>query len=133
VKYTPDQRIQAVALADEVGPAEASRRLNIPKRTISSWRKPAHANQKTLAARQALADKRTHLSNILLDKAVIFAEALEPGKDPRTNATALGIIIDKYRLEQGEVTDRTESVTQTEVDREIEVAVNEWRRQFDGQ
>jgi hypothetical protein len=131
--YTPEQRANAVALADKHGPAEASRQTGIPRRTISSWRKPAQANQKTVQARQALADKRVHLSNILLDKALVFAEALQPGKDPRTNATALGIIIDKYRLEQGEVTDRTETLTQTEVDREIEVAVNEWRRQFDGQ
>jgi hypothetical protein len=131
--YTPDQRANAVALADKHGPAEASRQTGIPRRTISSWRKPAQANQKTVQARQVLADKRAHLSNILLDKALVFAEALQPGKDPRTNATALGIIIDKYRLEQGEVTDRTETLTQTEVDREIEVAVNEWRRQFDGQ
>ncbi len=135
--YTDEQRTNAVALADEHGPAEASRQTGIPRRTISSWRLPARAEDKKRTEKASAArderhrKQRAQLGDVLLEKAVLFAEALTPGKDSRNTATALGIIIDKYRLEQGEVTDRTESRTQSDLDREIQTRVDEWRRQLE--
>lgn len=37
-KYTSDERREAVSLAEEVGPLEASRRLGIPEGTVTYWR-----------------------------------------------------------------------------------------------
>jgi transposase InsO family protein len=37
-KYTVKEREEAVALADEVGVAEAARRLGVPKGTVSCWK-----------------------------------------------------------------------------------------------
>ena len=127
--YTDQQKAEAVELADQVGPAEASRQTGIPRRTISSWRKPATQAdaKKTQAARQA---QRAKLNDLLLEKSILLAEAIQPGKGVRENATALGILIDKFRLEQGEATTRSEELTTTELDREIETRIEEWRRQL---
>ena len=51
-------------------------------------------------------------------------------KDPTKELARLGILIDKYRLEQGEATSREEKLTTTELDREIQQRLDEWRRQF---
>jgi putative transposase len=37
-KYTPEERREAVALAGEVGPLEAARRLGLPEGTVTCWR-----------------------------------------------------------------------------------------------
>ncbi len=130
-RYTQEQKTEAVALADKHGPAEASRQTGIPRRTISSWRTTtAQATiQKTQAARDTLKaqneTKREQLRQLLLDKAVLFADSLTPGdKAVRTDATALGILIDKYRLEMGEATGRTENIdlasAESRIDQEIQ-------------
>lgn len=128
--YTTQQRAEAVALADKHGPAEASRQTGIPRRTISSWRTTtAQASiQKTKNARDTLKaqneTKREHLRQLLLDKAVAFAESLTPGdKAVRTDATALGILIDKYRLEMGEATGRTENVDLAQAESRIDAEI----------
>jgi len=43
-KYTPLEREQAVSRGNEVGPAKASRELNIPPGTISQWQYHARRN-----------------------------------------------------------------------------------------
>lgn len=48
-KYTSEERREAVSLAEEVGPLEASRRLGIPDGTVTYWR---HAARKAAAAGQ---------------------------------------------------------------------------------
>ncbi len=130
--YTQEQKREAVELADTVGPAEASRQLGIPRRTISSWRGPAQATaEKTEAARQQLAvirdKKREELRILLLDKAVGLLERFDtrhkdyrgknvqevfwdtaPSGAVKEYAIAVGILIDKFRLEMGEHTGRTE-------------------------
>jgi len=46
-KYTSEERREAVSLAEEVGPLEASRRLGIPEGTVTYWR---YAARKAAAA-----------------------------------------------------------------------------------
>ena len=49
-KYTAQEKRDAVKLADELGPAEAARRLSLPKGTLSCWRYTA---RKAAAAGEA--------------------------------------------------------------------------------
>ena len=42
-KYTAQERRDALGLSDEVGPAEAGRRLSIPKGTMTGWRSKARS------------------------------------------------------------------------------------------
>ena len=56
-------------------------------------------------------ERRQAIREALADKALEFVVALHPD-DPnaKANATVVGILIDKYRLELGETTGRTETV-----------------------
>ena len=148
MRYTPDQKTEAVDLADEHGPAEASRQTGIPRRTITSWRtEPAQATkEKTVAAREQLAasnaTKRERLRTLLLDRSLDMLERMEgehhdyrgtneitlprpPAQAVKDLSISVGILIDKYRLEMGEATGRTESVAESEIDRDLREAFTE--------
>lgn len=133
--WTPEQRANALAIYRDHGPAEASRRTGIPGGTIASWANRAgvqtEAPAKTAAAVEAAKAKRDRdreeLRILLVAKAVDLLQRLdEPyhdyrGKDAdrvewdrppaeacKAYATAAAILVDKFRLELGEATDRTE-------------------------
>lgn len=143
--YTPEQRSRALELYVTKGCCHAARELGIPKTTIANWAKAAGLEPptenmtegvKAVEARAAV--KRAALKELLLDKALDLAHRMdEPhidfkGKDvhkvtyPKAPAaacqqyaTSIGILIDKFRLENGEVTGREEVVTVDAVDAAI--------------
>lgn len=147
--YTASQREEALALYEEHGPAEASRRTGIPKGTISSWASRAGRATKALANTAAANEARTlmlerrrqDLAADLLDdahrlRAQLWAEAeahyfdrdgaFHRAKidkptfaDQRVIVDAVGKAVDKVQLLTGQATERTESFALDAVDREI--------------
>lgn len=123
--------------------------LHLSKSTLSDWRRQFGATttapDRAAAAREALEAKtavlRAELQALLLEKAVGLMKRIdEPHIDYKSAgplgpvqvvfpvappaacqhyATSVGILIDKYRLEHGEVTGREEVITVDTVDREI--------------
>jgi Homeodomain-like domain len=139
--YTTKQKQQAIQLADKHGPAEASRRTGIPRRTISSWRKPAQATtQKEIGhARAAAAQKVTlHWADYRSQEAtaagsaatrlrrqVVEASDQENANLLRARTIAYGVLIDKAELLSGQATERIEVWGESEVDRELKQAIAE--------
>lgn len=129
MKYTDEQRQRAVDLYTEHGTAEASRQTGITGRTIIRWAKDAGAvsrdmTKKTAAATEALQgrneERRERVRYLLLERTEHLLEAVT-GDDPngaRNLAVAIGVLIDKYRLELGEATDRISTVTE-DIDQEL--------------
>ncbi len=135
----------------------AWRQTRIPKPTIASWARRAHlphtdASLKTAVATMAASARadqlRAELRVALLEKAVdllgrMDAEHIEfknsakeirevvypiaPAGAVQNYATSVGILIDKYRLEAGEATTRTESrdLTAKLTDDELDAAIRE--------
>lgn len=134
--YTDTQKTDAVNLYVEHGLAEAHHRTGIPKPSLRNWARAAghdtatlgsRAAEKTRAATQAhlddAAEKRALLGRELLDAARIHVArsiAADNGKDAQHYMTAGAIGLDKFRLEQGEVTDRTEHVVPPERSPDVE-------------
>lgn len=137
-EYTAEQKTEALRLYVEVGPRRAADTLKIPCSTIRSWAVATgtrtESRAKNYAATEAAKAKanrlRKELHARLLEKAVdLLGRMDEPhidfkGSGPlgpsevtfpkapadacKFYATAVGILIDKYRLETGEVTAREE-------------------------
>jgi transposase-like protein len=139
--YSADEKATALNLYVSHGLAEAWRLTGIPKPTIATWAKAAGLRtfdtQKTEAATEAHvahADElRARLRVQLLEKASDLLDRMDAmhvdfkGKDAdavtypiapasavQNYATSVGILIDKYRLEVGEATTRSESRALTE-------------------
>lgn len=139
--YTPEQKTEAAQLADQLGVAEASRRLNIPARTIRGWRKPAQANaQKTETARAAAAERvATQWADYRSREATAAGataaalrnelrariEANSDGRDLQAVATAYGIMIDKADKLADQATQRIEMWAESELDRDLKALVTE--------
>lgn len=140
-EYTVEQKAAALAIYVEKGVAEAWRQTGIPKPTIASWARrghvqtdaPAKIQQAIEAARDRHLKLREELRYRLLEKASDLLDRMDAehvdfkGKDVeevvypiapaaavQNYATSVGILIDKYRLEMGEATGRTESVSLTD-------------------
>jgi len=153
VKYTDEQRAEALGLYVDHGAAQAGRMCDIPPRTIRYW-----ANQHALAAArdknlqdagvrlvQQHATMREELKVRLLESALDAVDRMTaehsdyrgkdatrvtwdvaPARDMKDYATTAGILIDKYRLEMGEATGRMETITQ--VDAELQRIATEFVR-----
>ena len=135
--YTDQQRQQALDLYLQHGTAETARRLNIPKRTVRHWANQAQLaaarGENLEAAHRQLAlqheEMRQELRSRLLEQAIdaldhmnaphvdyrgkdvtkiVFAEA--PADAWKAYAVTAEILIDKYRLEVGEATERVDNV-----------------------
>ena len=154
-EYAEDEKATALALYQEIGLANAWRQTGIPKPTIASWARRAglphtDASAKTKAATMAAAARADQLRaeirlkilekvDDLLDR--MDAEHVEfknsakeirevvypiaPASAVQNYATSVGILIDKYRLEVGEATTRTESRDLTLSDDELDAAIRE--------
>lgn len=137
--WTPEQRSEALELYIEHGPAAASEATGIPSGTIRAWahRDPAITvarHEKTRAATEAAKLHREclreELRTELLAKAVDLLDRMDHehvefvGKDARREtfdrapagackayATAAAILLDKFRLEMGDATERHEHFT----------------------
>ena len=137
MKYTDEQRAEALVLYVEHGTAEASRRTDIPRRTIRHW-----ANHEGLAAardlvlteggerlaktykvmraeaRVLMVEKITDLLERMDQPHVEFKVAgneihevthqIASSGDVKNYASAMKLILDSFRLEMGETTDRTD-------------------------
>lgn len=109
-RATAEERAEAVGLALVVGPVEAARRLGLPARTVSDWRRRAveRGDPALVATRDALADR--------LWRAVELAtNQVEAGlRDPKARlgerAQALRVLVDAHALVAGEATQRVEAV-----------------------
>ena len=138
-EYDPEAKAEALRLYQEVGLAEAWRQTGIPKPTIASWARraglphtdaAAKTRQATIAAAARADQLRAELRVSLLEKAVDLLERMDsehiefknsakeirevvypiaPAGAVQNYATSVGILIDKYRLEVGEATTRSES------------------------
>ena len=143
--YTAEEREQAVALVAEHGLAYTWRQTGIPKPTLARWADDAGVErtntEKTRAATDALRERHASLREQvrleLLEKVADLLDRMDAphtefkGKDAdavvypiapagavQNYATSVGILIDKYRLEIGEATGRTESWTNDHPDHE---------------
>ena len=153
---TPETRTRAVHLYQTVGTAEAARQIGVTTRTVTRWAKQAgvvsedraktvaHVAEGRAAAnearRQRLRDKILAKAEDMLDRMdqphhdfkvadknieKVHWEQARSG-DVKNYAIAFGVLLDKYRLEMGESTERREvSIMDAEsaFDREIKKLV----------
>lgn len=153
-QHSPEERDNALEIYRERGPAVAARETGINASTIRSMalkagitgERAARTEAATKAARQSYEARREEIKMQLLVRIADLDRRMdEPhidfvGKDgdrvelPMPTAAAvrdymvsIGIAIDKLRLEEGKVTDRTEHWTQTEFDREVAALVERAR------
>ena len=120
--FTQEQKAEAVKLYLEVGPEEAAKAIGCSKRSIYGWlgefcidvkdEKREQRRQETALRHEA---KREALREALLDAALLGVASLNPADPKGYQALAIGTatFIDKYRLENGEATGKTETVTLT--------------------
>lgn len=129
---------QALELWRSEGPAAASKATGIPAGTIGAWAtraalQPLHRNRVPVEALEVLRHQRAALREELelrmLDTALRLVKRIEEphveflssggvvqpvelpqasAKAAREYAVAAAVLLDKYRLERGEATDRTE-------------------------
>jgi len=152
--YTDEQRQEALALYVDEGPTAVEAALGIPKETVHYWATKEGLRTvrqaKTGAATQAvMADralKRERLRTELVTKALDLLDRMDQphidyrGKDAtkitfdrppadacKAYATAAAILLDKYRLEQGEATGRHEHTVETSTDRALRELVEQMR------
>jgi len=118
--YTADEKTAARALAVEAGLAEAHRRTEIPKPTISRWlttqERAEMAQRSDTKTRAATEEHKRQMALRRIDAQAEFAQSAvfaarkvrgaEDGKDAHGWAMASGTMLDKLRLEMGESTDR---------------------------
>lgn len=156
-EYTEDEKARALDLYGSVGLAEAARETDIPKPTIQSWARrtglphtdaAAKTREATLAASARADQLRAGIRLKLLVKADRLLDRMDephvefknsakeirqvtyptaPAAAVQNYATSVGILIDKYRLEVGEATTRSESkdITSDLTDDELEEAIRE--------
>jgi hypothetical protein len=135
--YTSEQKQQALELYSVYGPCRATKDIGIPKSTIIKWAKAAGLKPPTenidaaAKAREArIAVKRAAIKERILEEAAYCLRAIHnehidfksagpagpvqvtfpvaPAAAVQHYATAFAIFIDKFRLENGEVTGREE-------------------------
>ena len=133
--YTDAQKAEAVRLSVEVGTAEAARQTGVSTRSITNWAKDAGVTaqakvEKTEVAREVLAavtaKKREELREVLLDAGIHHVKqsmAADTGRDAQAYMIGAGIGVDKYRLEMGEATGRTETVDLASAESTIDLEV----------
>lgn len=144
--YTDEQKAEALDLWRQHGAAEASRRCGVPSGTITSWANRAGLasvrSEQTRAATEAkridAEARRARIRETILERIDQVLDRMHAsyqfvaGKDGdrvsldlppadavRNFAVALGVLIDKYRLEMGEATGRTENTERVEVDEAV--------------
>ena len=127
--YTWDFKAEVLAAYEVDGPAATARAYNVPLRTVKSWawKVGLHTVADTKSATEAACSKneslRVELRTRLIEKCIDMLKRMDSphyeyqGKDGervvypvagarecQSYATALGIMLDKFRLEHGEAT-----------------------------
>lgn len=157
--YSEQERARAVQLYQDVGATEAARQIGCSRRTIFNWLGDdiarAHS-EKTKAGIEASRVRseglREQIRVELLETALDLLSRLKepyyeydrmgnrsifhvpPAGASQQLMTAIGIAIDKFRLEAGEVTSRKSKIVagESDADRELMRMVDEFRRQSIG-
>jgi transposase-like protein len=133
--YTDEERAEAIAHYVDHGAAQAGRMLNIPPRTIRYWANQAglaaardqQLEEGTQRLEKQHAEMREELRLRLLEVALLAIDRMTEehidyrgkdatevrfemasARDMQAYATTLAIVLDKYRLEVGESTSKTE-------------------------
>jgi transposase-like protein len=144
--YTDEQKAEALKLYEEHGPREAARRTGTNKSTVTRWAKAAglrtfHAQKAREAAEVIEAagqERRAKVRARLLDEIHATIDRLQepqvafvgqqgkqvefpkpPAQDHFALVKSVGTLIDKLRLEEGQVTERTEHMQSSDFDREV--------------
>ena len=154
MQYTDDQKAEAVRLYLEHGPAHAAEVVGCSQRSVYHWlgfqglqpKNPDEHRAETVARHTA---KRETLRELLMDRAIDMLHRMnEPhvatimhdgeiaeiihqkaeAADCKSYGIALGILVDKYRLEMGEATVRSEEVASHDIDRSVAQLVAELAR-----
>lgn len=147
--------MRARAIYEERGPTAAAEALECSKGTISAWARAGKwrtvRNEKTAAAVEArrtdLAKRREDMRDRLMDEIHETLDRLRqpqiafvgqqgkqveyprpPAQDHFALVKSIGTLIDKFRLESGEATERTEQINQSEFDREVADLVKQVRQ-----
>ena len=155
MQYTDDQKAEALRLYGEIGAAATAHRLDIPPRTIRYWANQAHLatartqNLESAAAMLAASHRRMReeFRLRLLEKGLDALDRMDqehidyrgkevykvswevaPADAFKSYAVAAAVLIDKYRLEMGEATTRTEEVASHDIDRSVAQLVAELAR-----
>lgn len=125
--YTTEQKTEAVRLYIEHGPDEAARIIGCGRMSIYRWLadtpvpdEKREAQRLETAIRHQL--KREALREALLDAAMAGAAAIDLTDPKGFQALSIGVgtFLDKYRLEMGETTARTEHVSIGLIEAEIQ-------------
>jgi transposase-like protein len=142
-KYTPEFKARVLETYVKDGPAVAAREFEMPLRTVKYWAHQqgvcteAASKETTVAANEALRLRRAGLREKMLQRADQMLERMgekyrtvakdgtvveydaPPASVCKDLALTLAILVDKLRLEEGEATERTETLTIDVLDREI--------------
>lgn len=137
-RYTDEERVEGVRIALEKSVAEAAEAVGAPRQTVRDWIRDAGIDytpvydevtaRRVEVANAAQAAARAELRTLLVESAVKVLKRLDretidfrgkdarkvtfpeaPARDARDLAIAAAILLDKYRLEAGEATDRVET------------------------
>lgn len=105
----------AAALRRGVSVRETARRFDVAPSTVSTIAREQGVDTERARTKKAEAARldydcarRLELLNTLFAKATTLANAAADGRDFRDIVVAVGVLIDKRRLEDGEVTDRVD-------------------------
>jgi transposase-like protein len=142
--YTDEDRAAAVTAYQQVGASEASRQTGVPVRTILDWARKAgvvaQANaEKTAEARAVAAERIANAWGDYREQEALAAgaaanrmrrEALDASAEGdasllRARVIAYGIFIDKAELLSGQVSQRIEVWSESEVDRQLRQAISD--------
>lgn len=152
--YTDEQKAEAIALYVEEGPTAVEMLLGIPKQTVHMWAtkegvRTVRTTKATAATEAIAADRLLHreqLRSELIAKALDMLNRMDDehidyrGKDctrvsfPKAPADACksyamsaAILLDKFRLEMGETTGRSEVTVETSTDRGLRELIEQMR------
>lgn len=157
VTYSDEQKAAALKLYAEVGPAQAGRLTGIKAATIGKWAQRANIVAETTIKNERAVEtaklnrevKREQLRELILDKAIDMLHRMDethtdfkatkegiqevswtkaPSGACKDYATSAAILVDKFRMEMGEATSRTDATQKTEVSGEIAVTQDEFTK-----
>lgn len=153
-KYSDERRQEALTAYTEHGAAEASRRLDIPARTIRDWANKAGVvaaadTKKTETARatqeRRITEKRAKLRELMLDQAIdLMGRMNDPhidfkgtgaqqveyptprSGDVRNYAVAVAVLVDKFRLESGDPTAHQHHTGDNQLDKDLQALLDQF-------
>ena len=156
MQYTDDQKAEAVRLFADQGATAAARLIGCHRDTIYRWVEESSDGIKTKAEEEAevwyQSRLRSALRRRLMIKALDMLDRMDErhkdyrGKDVvevwwdsassadvKNYALAFAILLDKYRLEMGEATARTEEMASHDIDHSVAQLVAELGRRGEAQ